>query len=133
MQSKIVAALKSAMRAPAKRQSTGVAGEATTIFARDHEAARAAVRRFMRLLRANGDDANAWHALGMAQTRLGDRAAACAAFHNAVRLDTNRIHSQLALGNLLFDSGRLEHALRCFELARRLTNNRAATRSCGSR
>jgi cytochrome c-type biogenesis protein CcmH/NrfG len=90
---------------------------ATQIFARDPESARVAARRFTRLLRADGDDANAWHALGVALIRLGDRGAACAAFRNAVQLDDTRVHSQLALGNLLFDSGRYEHALRCFELA----------------
>jgi cytochrome c-type biogenesis protein CcmH/NrfG len=84
------------------------------IFARDREAARAAVLRFSRLLRVNADNADAWHALGAALVELGDRTGALAAFRNALRLDDTRKHSQLALGNLLFDSGQLDQALRCF-------------------
>jgi Flp pilus assembly protein TadD len=83
-------------------------------FARDRDATRAAVRRFTRRLQTNADDADAWHALGDALIRLGDRPAACTAFRNAVQLDARRAHSQRALGNLLFDSGQLDHALRCF-------------------
>jgi cytochrome c-type biogenesis protein CcmH/NrfG len=63
----------------------------------------------------NVDDADAWHALGDALIRLGDRTAACAAFRNAVQIDGRRVHSQRALGNLLFDCGQLDQALRCFE------------------
>jgi cytochrome c-type biogenesis protein CcmH/NrfG len=83
-------------------------------FDRDAEAARRAVLRFSRLLRVNADNADAWHALGAALVELGDRAGALVAFRNALRLDDSRKHSQLALGNLLFDSGQLDQALRCF-------------------
>lgn len=89
---------------------------ATTIFLEDREAARAAVRRFARRLR-NADDANAWHALGAALISLGEYGGAIAAFRNALRLDETRLQSQLALGNLLFDSGQCERALCCFGMA----------------
>lgn len=89
---------------------------ATTIFARDREAARAAVRRFARRLRVH-DDAEAWHGLGAALMSLGDRAAAATAFTHALRLDEGRIHSKLALGNLLFDAGQCERAFSCFGLS----------------
>lgn len=92
------------------------AKNATTIFTRDREAARAAVRRFVWRLRTH-DDANAWHALGAALVSLGDRAGALAAFRNALRLDGAHVRSQLALGNLLFDSGQCERALSCFGIA----------------
>ena len=39
------------------------------------------------------------------------------ALRNAVRLDGNRPDTHLALGNLLFDTGRFDEALRCFEFA----------------
>jgi cytochrome c-type biogenesis protein CcmH/NrfG len=89
---------------------------ATVLFAHDRDAARAAVRRFARRLRTQ-DDADAWHALGAALISLGDRGGAIMAFRNALRLDDSRVHSQLALGNLLFDSGQCERALSCFGLA----------------
>jgi cytochrome c-type biogenesis protein CcmH/NrfG len=92
----------------------GRAAAVAPIFARDHEAARGAVLRFSRRLCIDADDANAWHALGAALVELGDRAGALAAFRNALRLDDTRKHSQRALGNLLFDSGQLDQALRCF-------------------
>lgn len=63
------------------------------------------------------DDADAWHALGMTLAALGDRVGAFTALRNAVRLDGNRPDTHLALGNLLFDTGRLDEALRCFEFA----------------
>jgi cytochrome c-type biogenesis protein CcmH/NrfG len=88
--------------------------DATALFARDREAARSAVRRLSRRLLAQSDDAEAWHALGAALTLLGDRAAALAAYRNALRIDDSRVRSQLALGNLLFDSGQCERALSCF-------------------
>lgn len=84
-------------------------------IARDREATRDAVLRFTRRLRANADDPDAWHALGDALVKLGNRPAACAAFRNAVLLDGHREHSLRALGNLLFDCGQLDLALRCFE------------------
>lgn len=87
-------------------------------FERDREAARAVALRLSRRLRTD-DDADAWHALGAALICLGDRAAAMAAFRNALRLDANRLASQLALGNLLFDAGQCERALRCFGYAER--------------
>lgn len=88
-----------------------------TIFARDREGARAAVWRFTRRLLQREDDADAWHALGNALLWLGDRKGACVAFRAALRLDASRSQSQRALGNLLFDSGQWDHALRCFELS----------------
>ena len=87
------------------------------IFSRRPDAARAAVLRFSRLLRARSEDADAWHALGGVFMILGDRVGALAAFRNAVRLDHARPQSLLALGNLLFDFGLLDQALRCFEMA----------------
>jgi len=60
-------------------------------------------------------DADAWHELGAALMRLGDRAAACVAWHNALRLCNGLEPAQLALGNLLFDCGEVERALVCFE------------------
>jgi Flp pilus assembly protein TadD len=96
--------------------SSVTAAQATAIFARDREAARAAILRFTRRLRVQGEDAEAWHALGAALIRLGDRPAACAAFRNAVQLDRGSARSHRALGNLLFDCGQLDHALRCFEM-----------------
>ena len=90
-----------------------------SILPPDRAAARAAVLRLTERLRLDAHDADAWHALGTALIRLGDRPAACAALRNAVRLEGGRTHSQRALGNLLFDCGQLDHALRCFELAER--------------
>jgi len=63
------------------------------------------------------NDADAWHALGMRLAACGDRAGAFSALRNALRLDSGRADTHLALGNLLFDTGRLDEALRCFELA----------------
>jgi cytochrome c-type biogenesis protein CcmH/NrfG len=85
------------------------------LFARRPEMARTAALRFSRRLRAERENADAWHGLGSALAALGDRAGAFAAFRNAVRLDATRVHSQRALGNLLFDSGQFDHAVRCFE------------------
>jgi cytochrome c-type biogenesis protein CcmH/NrfG len=89
---------------------------ATVVFVRDREAACARARRLSRRLRRH-DDADAWHALGDTLVRLGERAAAIIAFRNALRLDDRRVHSRLALGNLLFDSGQCELALCCFDFA----------------
>jgi tetratricopeptide (TPR) repeat protein len=60
-------------------------------------------------------DANAWHELGSALVAAGDRAGACAALRNALRIDPRRARTLRALGNLLFDSGQFEHALEYFE------------------
>ena len=79
--------------------------------------ARETVTRSSHALRMNVDDADAWHALGTALAALGDRVGALTALRNAVLLDETRAHSQLALGNLLFDTGRFDDALRCFESA----------------
>ena len=65
----------------------------------------------------DANDADAWHALGMTLAARGDRAGAFSALRNALRLDGARADTHLALGNLLFDTGRLDEALRCFELA----------------
>lgn len=83
---------------------------------RDLENARAIAHRFSRLVRLSSEDAHAWHVLGTALLALGDRGAACSAFLNALRLDGSRIHSRRALGNLLFDSGQFDQALRCFAM-----------------
>lgn len=79
--------------------------------------ARDAIARHSQMLRMNANDADAWHALGTALATLGDRAGAFVALRNAVLLDGSRAHTHLALGNLLFDTGRLDDALRCFACA----------------
>jgi Flp pilus assembly protein TadD len=61
------------------------------------------------------NDPDAWHALGIALAAIGDRVGAFTALRNAALLDGNRASTQLALGNLFFDTGRLDDALRCFE------------------
>ncbi len=91
----------------------------TMLISRDREAARAVVGQFAHRLRTQ-DDADVWHALGAALTSLGDRGAAIAAFRNALRLDHSRVHSQVALGNLLFDAGQCERALICFRIAEQI-------------
>jgi Flp pilus assembly protein TadD len=101
---------------PCRDSPAGRAMNATTIFARNQAAARAAVRRISFRLRRH-DDAEAWHALGIELKSLGERVGAIVAFRNALRLDAGRIHSRLALGNLLFDAGLCERALRCFDIA----------------
>jgi Flp pilus assembly protein TadD len=63
------------------------------------------------------DDAEAWHALGVALAALGHRAGAVTALRNAILLNDERPQTQLALGKLLFDAARVEDALRCFECA----------------
>jgi Flp pilus assembly protein TadD len=65
------------------------------------------------------NDPDAWHALGIALASIGDRVGAFTALRNAVLLDGNRANTQLALGNLFFDTGRFDDALRCFEYAAR--------------
>jgi len=72
-----------------------------------------------RRLRANANDADAWHALGTALAALGDRVGAYTALRKALSLDDRRAHTHLALGNLLFDTVRVDDALRCFESASR--------------
>jgi cytochrome c-type biogenesis protein CcmH/NrfG len=85
-------------------------------IAQDRQAAQALARRFARVVRMRAEDAHAWHALGSALVRVGDPSGACWAFRNALRLDHNHIHSHRALGNLLFDCGQFDQALRCFAL-----------------
>lgn len=85
------------------------------------EVARAVVARCSRLLRIDADNADIWHALGTALAALGDRGAAFIALRNAVLLDESRAHTHLALGKLLFDIGRLDDALHCFDCAAALT------------
>jgi cytochrome c-type biogenesis protein CcmH/NrfG len=87
-------------------------------FARDRDLAHSVVRRLCRRLQTR-DDAEAWHAMGVALVALDDRAAAIAAFRNALRLDADRFSSRLALGNLLFDAGQCERALSCFAMLER--------------
>jgi Flp pilus assembly protein TadD len=60
-------------------------------------------------------DPDAWHALGLSLAALGDRVGAFNALRNAAALDGSHANTQLALGNLLFDTGRLDDALRCFD------------------
>jgi tetratricopeptide (TPR) repeat protein len=78
---------------------------------------RARVQWHLQVLTANAHDANAWHELGSTLMLLGDRAGACAALKNALRLDQGHAPTYRALGNLLFDGGRLEDALACFDHA----------------
>jgi len=85
------------------------------------EGARAAVVRCSRLLRRDVNNAEVWHALGTALAALGDRAAAFTALRNAVLIDANRAHTHLALGNLLFDTGRFDDALHCYDCAASLS------------
>lgn len=68
------------------------------------------------------NDPDAWHALGIALAAMGDRVGAFIALRNAALLDGNRANTQLALGNLFFDTGRFDDALRCFESAARQPN-----------
>jgi Tfp pilus assembly protein PilF len=70
-----------------------------------------------RRLRQDRNDADAWHALGTALAALGHHMGAFAALRNALFLDSGRAHTHLALGNLLFETARVEDALRCFEFA----------------
>lgn len=63
------------------------------------------------------NDPDEWHTLGIALATIGDRAGAFTALRNAVLLDGSRANTQRALGNLFFDTGRLDDALRCFESA----------------
>ena len=77
----------------------------------------APVPRVDHRLRSGADDAEAWHSLGVALAALHDRAGAFTALRNAVLLDGSRAQTHLALGKLLFDVGRVDDALRCFECA----------------
>ena len=88
-----------------------------TAISQNLESARIAVLSCSHRLARDGNDADAWHALGIALAALGDRVAAFIALRNAASLDASRASTQLALGNLLFDSGRFDDALRCFESA----------------
>ncbi|HEY6124376.1 MAG TPA: hypothetical protein VIV63_06975 [Steroidobacteraceae bacterium] len=81
----------------------------------DIERARSVVLQCSHTLFRDARDADAWHALGVALVSLGDRVAAFIALRNAALLDGRRANTQLALGNLLFDSGRVDDAVRCFE------------------
>ncbi len=76
---------------------------------------RARASRHLQTLAADAWNADAWHELGSTLMLLGDRAGACTALQNALRLDADRAPTYRALGNLLFDGGRLEDALACFE------------------
>lgn len=66
-------------------------------------------------LKFAANDPDAWHALGIALATIGDRVGAFIALRHAALLDGSRASTQLALGNLFFDTGRLDDALRCFE------------------
>jgi cytochrome c-type biogenesis protein CcmH/NrfG len=78
---------------------------------------RARVRRAADDLGRDPDDAAAWHELGVALLALDDRAGACAALRQALRLDAGRAGTCLALGALLFDCGLLDAALEFFDRA----------------
>jgi tetratricopeptide (TPR) repeat protein len=78
---------------------------------------RATVVRCSRLLNFDAGNADVWHTLGTALAALGDRAGALRALRNAVMLDESRAHTHLVLGKLLFDTGRVDDALRCFDRA----------------
>ena len=65
----------------------------------------------------NANDPEAWHRPGTSLAALGDRAGAVAALRIALRLDDRRALTYRALGNLLFDTARIDDALRCFECA----------------
>jgi len=69
------------------------------------------------LLRGDPNDAEAWHTLGTTLAALGYRVAALVALRHALRLDDRRALTHRALGNLLFDTVRIEDALRCFDCA----------------
>jgi cytochrome c-type biogenesis protein CcmH/NrfG len=86
-------------------------------FSSDLANTRETARTSSRRLRVDADDAEAWHTLGTALAALGDRVGAFAALRNALLLDDRRARTHLALGNLLFDTARVEDALRCFESA----------------
>lgn len=64
-------------------------------------------------------EAEAWHRLGDVLLRIDHRVAAFRAFRRALWLDHERPETYRALGRLLFDCGRLEPALSCFERASR--------------
>ena len=70
-----------------------------------------------RRLHRDTNDADAWHSLGTSLAALGCRTGAFVALRNALRLDDRRAITHRALGNLLFDTARIEDALRCFECA----------------
>jgi tetratricopeptide (TPR) repeat protein len=91
------------------------------MFPPDTENACAMVARCWRLLGFDSNNPDVWHALGTALAELGHRAASLTALRNAVLLDESRADTHLALGKLLFDSGRLDDALRCFDRAAVLT------------
>ena len=65
-------------------------------------------------------DADAWHDLGSALAQSGHRAAACAALRHALRIDPWRARTLRDLGNLLFDCGQFEHAMKYFERFNRM-------------
>jgi Flp pilus assembly protein TadD len=65
-------------------------------------------------------DAGAWHDLGSALAQSGNRAAACAALRQALRLDPWRAQALRELGNLLFECGQFEHAMKYFERFNRM-------------
>lgn len=92
-------------------------GALPTSLSQDLDSARSTVSRSSLRLRLDDNDADAWHALGTALAALGDRVGAFTALRNAVLLDGSRASTHLALGKLLFDTGRLDDALRCFESA----------------
>jgi Tfp pilus assembly protein PilF len=92
------------------------------MFPPDIENARVMVERCSRLLGLDSNNPDVWHVLGTALAGLGHRAAALTAFRNAVLLDECRADTHLALGKLLFDSGRLDDALQCFDRAAALTD-----------
>jgi cytochrome c-type biogenesis protein CcmH/NrfG len=81
------------------------------------EQLRSMVRHLAQSLRANPDDASAWHDLGNTLVQLGERAGALTALRNSLLLDERRTDTRMALGRLLFDCGQLDSALACFDAA----------------
>jgi arylsulfatase A-like enzyme/tetratricopeptide (TPR) repeat protein len=77
-------------------------------FAR-HEYPQAAAT-FERVLAANPGMADAWEFLGRAREKLGESAAALAAYDRALRIDPGGSPAALAAGSLWFDLGKLDKA-----------------------
>jgi tetratricopeptide (TPR) repeat protein len=78
---------------------------------------RARVYHLAATVDAEPRDASAWYRLGITLEGLGDRAGALLALRNALLHEPAHPQAHRALGRLLFECGRLEHALQCFERA----------------
>lgn len=78
---------------------------------------RTCVWHAAQLLGRDPNDADAWHDLGVALLALEDRAGACTALRHALRIDSGRAATCLALGELLFDCGQFDAAMELFDRA----------------